>query len=766
MHRTGGGLPSTDAGLPRSTAKRLPEPYMPVPSPQGSAATDAPRKDIDIVEYRFIRGPGRWTYRPVLEAVVDIGALEDFPSNLIPGLPERLVTWLPSLIEHHCSYGERGGFVRRLHEGTWPAHILEHVALELQGLAGMPGGFGRARETSKRGVYRVVIRAFQEEVALAALHAARDLVMAAIEDRPYDVASAVEELHALSDEHYLGPSTLSIVDAADDRSIPAIRLNDGNLVQLGYGARQHRIWTAESDRTSAIAEGISRDKDLTKQLLQSCGVPVPEGRLATSADDAWEAACEIGVPVVVKPYDGNHGRGVFTNVMTREEVEAAWAIAIEEGSGVIVERFVQGKEHRLLVVGGRMVAAARGEPAFVIGDGRSSVTELIDLQLNSDPSRGSTEDRPLNFVRIDSSARMELARQGYDAESIPPAGERLLIQRNGNVAIDVTGQVHPSVAHAVAVAADVVGLDIAGVDLVVEDISRSLYEQRGAIVEVNAGPGLLMHLKPAAGTAQPVGAAIVNNLFPEGDSGRIPIVGIAGTRSGTAIARLVAEFIRLAGRRAGLACGEGLYVGGRRLASGDCARWEPARRLLMNRRVEAAVIENDGLAIVSEGLAYDRCQVGVVTGIDPSATIPQFDIASAEQMYTLLRTQIDVVLPEGAAVLDAADPLVAKMASLCDGDVVFYDTGAGSEVVDAHLATGRRAVVVRGGRIVLATGERGLPVAELSRLAIGGVGGHRLDDLLAAIAAAWALEINPDLIRTGIETLCAVQVEANETVVA
>lgn len=737
---------------------------MLAPSSQGSPATA--RKDIDILEVRFIRGPGRWTYRPVLEAVVDIGALEDFPSNLIPGFPERLVAWLPSLVEHHCSYGERGGFVRRLHEGTWPAHILEHVALELQGLAGMPGGFGRARETSRRGVYRVVIRSFQEEVALAALHAARDLVMAAIEDRAYDVASVVDELHALSDEHYLGPSTLSIVDAADDRSIPAIRLNDGNLVQLGYGARQHRIWTAETDLTSAIAEGISRDKDLTKQLLQACGVPIPEGRLVKSPEDAWEAACEIGVPVVVKPYDGNHGRGVFTNVMTREEVEAAWAVAIEEGSGVIVERFVQGKEHRLLVVGGRMVAAARGEPAIVVGDGRSTVTELIDLQLNSDPSRGSTDDRPLNFVRIDSSARMELARQGYDAESIPPRGERLLIQRNGNVAIDVTGEVHPSIAHAVAVAADVVGLDIAGIDLVVEDISKSLAEQRGAIVEVNAGPGLLMHLKPSAGTPQPVGAAIVNNLFPEGDSGRIPIVGIAGTRSGTAIARLVAEFMRLAGTRPGLACAEGLYVGGRRIAEGDCAHWEPARRLLMNRRVEAAVIENDGVAIVSEGLAYDRCTVGVVTGIDPEATVPGFDIVSAEQMYSVLRTQVDVVLPDGAAVLDASDPLVAKMASLCDGDVVFYDTGAGSQVVDAHLATGRRAVLVRGGRIVLATGERGIPVAELSRLDLGTNGEPRLDDLLAAIAAAWALGISADLIRTGIETLCTVRSESNETVVA
>lgn len=739
---------------------------MPSPGPQGSPA--ATRKDIDIVEVRFIRGPGRWTYRPVLEAVVDIGALEDFPSNLIPGFPERLASWLPSLAEHHCSYGEPGGFLRRLREGTWPAHILEHVALELQGLAGMPGGFGRARETSERGVYRVVIRAFQEEVTRAALHAARDLVMAAIEDRPFDVPTTVEQLHALADEHCLGPSTASIVNAADDRDIPAIRLNDGNLVQLGYGARQHRIWTAESDLTSAIAEGISRDKDLTKQLLQACGVPVPEGRLVTSPEDAWEAACEIGVPVVVKPYDGNHGRGVFTNVMTREEVEAAWRVALEEGSGVIVERFVQGKEHRLLVVGGRMVAAARGEPATVVGDGRSTVTELIDAQLNSDPSRGSTDDRPLNFVRIDSSARMELARQGFDADSVPPKGARLLIQRNGNVAIDVTSEVHPSVAHAVAVAADVVGLDIAGIDLVVEDVSRPLDAQRGAIVEVNAGPGLLMHLKPSAGTPQPVGPAIVAHLFPDGESGRIPIVGVAGTRSGNAIARLVAGLLRLAGTRTGLACADGLYIDARQIAGGDCAHWEAARRLLMNRGVQAAVIENDGEAIVSEGLAYDRCQVGVVTGIDPDARIPDFDIACADQMYAVLRTQVDVVLPDGAAVLNAGDPLVAKMAALCDGEVVFYDAGAGGAVVDAHLADGRRAVLVRAGRIVLASGDRSLPLAEMSRFDFGGAGGQSLrpDELLAAVACGWALGIAPELIRSGIETLCARRSEATESAVA
>lgn len=720
---------------------------MLAPYPKGSPAA---RMDIEILEVTFIRGPGRWTYRPVLEAVVDIGGLEDYPSNLIPGFPERLADWLPGLVEHQCSYGVRGGFLRRLQEGTWPAHILEHVALELQALAGSPAGFGRARETSTRGVYRVVIRAFQEQTALAALHAARDLVMAAIEDRPYDVASTVEQLHALNDEHYLGPSTESIVVAADDRTIPAIRLNDGNLVQLGHGAKQHRIWTAESDLTSAIAEGISRDKDLTKQLLHACGVPVPEGRLVTDANDAWDAALEVGLPVVVKPYDGNHGRGVFTNLVSRDEVEAAWAVAMEEGSGVIVERFVRGNEHRLLVVGGRTIAASRGEPAYVVGDGSSTVTELIDLQLNSHPSRGSTEDCPLNFVRIDSSARIELARQGFDADSVPPNGARLLIQRNGNVSIDVTAQIHPEVAAAAALAADVVGLDIAGIDMVVEDISKPLGPQRGAIVEVNAGPGLLMHLKPSAGEPQPVGRAIVDHLFPEGADGRIPLVGVAGTDqdgSGAAIARSIALLLRSGGARVGLANRDGVFVDERRIAEVDGARWEPARRLLMNRFVEAAVIENGARTIVCEGLAYDRCSVGVVASLDRDARIDDFDVAGVDALYAILRTQVDVVLASGAAVLNADDPRIAEMAALCEGETVLYSV-AGEAAVREHRAAGMRAVLVHDGHVVLATGS-----AEEALCPADGYDGAALARLLPAVAAAWACRMSAAQLRAAIETL-------------
>lgn len=731
------------------------------------------KKDIEILDVMSLRGPNMWTYRPVLEAWVDIGELEDFPSNTIPGFYERLSTWLPTLIEHRCSPGVRGGFLMRLKEGTWPGHILEHVTLELQNLAGMPGGFGKARETPIRGVYKVIVRAWHEDVTRAALLAARDLVMAAIEDRPYDVDATVERLRDLVEEHCLGPSTACIVDAATDRGIPSIRLSDGNLVQLGYGARQRRIWTAETDRTSAIAESISRDKDLTKSLLQSCGVPVPEGRMVDSAEDAWDAAEDIGVPVVVKPYDGNHGRGVFTNLMTREEVETAYAVAIEEGNGVIVERFVSGNEHRLLVVGGRLAAAAMGETASVVGDGTSTIEALIESQINSDPRRGNTEEHPLNCVRLDSAAQLELKRQGYaDGSAVPPAGRAVLIQRNGNVAFDVTDRVHPSVAAHASLAARVVGLDIAGVDLVAEDISRPLDEQRGAIVEVNAGPGLLMHIRPAQGEPRPVGRAIVDHLFSDKDEapddGRIPIVGITGTNGKTVVAKLVAQLLQLSGKHTGLGCSDGLYLdrrqvetGNNRGAHGDRAAWDACHRILMNRAVEAAVFESDSGMILSQGLPYDRCQVGVVTNFDRPDHLGDFYVEDEDRMYSVLRTQMDVVLKNGVGVLNAADERLVEMADLCDGDVIFFALSGDLPAIAAHRAQGKRAVFVRDGKVVLATGPTELALADVSAipLAYAGRVPFQLENVLAAVATGWALGISNDLIRAGIVTFDVGQVD-------
>ncbi|HWP21021.1 MAG TPA: cyanophycin synthetase [Burkholderiaceae bacterium] len=712
-------------------------------------------KDIRILRVLYLNGPNIWTYRPVLEAWVDIGDLEDSPSNTIPGFYERLSSWLPGLIEHRCGVGERGGFLQRLREGTWPAHIMEHVAIELQNLAGMPSGFGKARSTSRRGVYKLVFRTRQEQVGRETLQVARDLVMAAIEDRPYDVEGAVERLRELVDRLCLGPSTACIVEAAGDRRIPHIRLTDGNLVQLGYGARQRRIWTAETDRTSAIAESISSDKDLTKRLLETCGVPVPEGRIVSSPADAWDAAEEIGVPVVVKPSDANHGRGVSIELTTREQVEAAYEVALAEGSEVIVERYVPGYEHRLLVVGGRVVAASRGDAASVVGDGRSTIAQLVATQINSDPRRGEDEVFPLDIVRVDDPAiRLELARQGYTKDCVPPAGQTVRVLRNGNLAIDVTDRVHPDVAEMASLAARVVGLDIAGVDLVAQDVSRPLAEQRGAIVEVNAGPGLLMHLKPAEGQSRPVGREIVDHLFTGEEDGRIPIVGVTGTRDTALVSRLTAWLVHLSGRHTGVACGDGLYLDRRRVDPTPCASWEAGQRLLMNRAIEAAVIENGAHAILTEGLAYDRCQIGVVTDLGSAGLVPECYVETLDKLYDVLRTQVDVVLPEGTAVLNAEDENVARMAQLCDGDVLFYGRDPAHPVIETHLAEGGRAVFVRGARLMLARGREETPLIELRCMPQSRdvPAPDMLMAVLAAAGAAWALGLAPDLIRAGIKT--------------
>ena len=690
----------------------------------------------------------------MIEAWLDIGALEDFPSNTLPGLYERLLAWLPGLIEHRCGVGERGGFLERLKEGTWSGHILEHVVLELQNLAGMRTGFGKTRSTGEIGVYKMAFRTRQEQVGLAALNTGRELLMAAIDDTPFDLAAAVAALKEVVDEHCLGPSTAHIVEAATERKIPHLRLTDGNLVQLGHGAAQRRIWTAETDRTSAIAESIASDKDLTKSLLQSCGVPVPEGSLVRSAAEAWEEAQDIGLPVVVKPYDGNHGRGVSLNLMTQADVEAAYHLASRKGDSesVLVERYVTGDEHRLLVVGTELVAAAKGESLWVTGDGVANVIALVDSQINTDPRRGTGEDSPLNALAPENGAEiiLELERQGMTAYSVPLAGQKVLIQPNGNVAFDVTDKVHPSVAHAAALAARVVGLDIAGVDLVCEDISRPLDEQRGAIIEVNASPGLLAHLKPADGEPRPVGTAIVGHLFGAAENGRIPIVGVTGSRGASLIARLVGCLVHLTGKHTGVVSSEGLFLDQRLVSGANAVNWEAGQRLLINRTVQAAVFESNARMILTDGLAYDKCAVGVVTDMDGHEVLGEYYITDADGMANVVRTQVDVILPDGVAVLNAADEQVAELAELCDGKVIFYGLDPALPVIAAHLAAGERAVTMRDGKIIVAEGSTETAIVTLATLKAGA--GDDPQSLLAAVAATWALGVPADLIGAGLRT--------------
>ena len=713
-------------------------------------------KTIEILGHRHLRGPNMWSYNPALEVLIDIGDLEDYPSDLIPGFYDRLSRCLPSLHEHRCSYGEPGGFLKRVEEGTWPGHILEHLTIELQNLAGIPGGFGRARDGGRRGVYKVIVSATEEAVTLRAFTHARDLLLTLIKDNGDFIAQReqiLEDLRELSDDLCLGPSTACIVNAASAREIPHIRLSSGNLVQLGYGSKQRRIWTAETDHTSAIAETISRDKDLTKSLLASAGVPTPEGRTVTSPDDAWEAAQDIGLPVVVKPIDGNHGRGVFINLYTQQEIEAAYAVAINEGSEVLVERHVIGDEHRLLVVGNKVVAAAKGETVWITGDGKHTVLELIDTQINSDPRRGTTEECPLNPVRIDSAVELELARQKLTGSSIPAIDQKVLIQSNGNVAFDVTDLVHPDVASQVALAARVVGLEIAGVDLVAQDISRPLEEQNAAIVEVNAGPGLLMHLKPASGKAQPVGEEIANHLFPPGFDFRIPIIGVSGNEGRTVVAEMVAHFMRLTNLHVGLSTSHGLYFGNRSIKRNSTSHWENGRRTLQNRAIEAAVIESDNASLLLEGLSYDQCQIGIVLNVDPLQLFPEHHISDEDHLFNVVRTQVDVVLPTGVCVLNADDPMIVKMAELSKGEVLYFSKDPHSKLITEHQAKNGRSVIANAGFITLKQGDADKLVIPIPQGIKQAETTWAPDlSLAAAVGAAWGLDIPFNVIEAGVET--------------
>lgn len=713
-------------------------------------------KNIEFLRLTYLRGPNIWAYRSVMEALIDIGELEDFPSNLLPGFNERLKAWLPLMIEHHCTPGVRGGFFQRLDTGTWAGHILEHVSLELQTLAGMPMAFGKAREAGPRGVYKVVIRTDNEAVGRRSLELARELILAAIHDTPYSVDAAVAQLVVLLDTLHAGPSTTSIVEAAYERRIPFIRLNVGSLVQLGYGVKQRRIWTAETDRTTAIAESISRDKDLTKKLLAMCGVPTPEGQIAETPADAWRIAQEIGLPVCVKPINGNRARGVSLDLNTAAEIEAAHGIALANGSEVIVERFVRGSEHRLLVVGNRMIAACRGETASVIGDGQNTIRALVELQINADPRRGSVGNMPLERVVLEDSSPevLELERQGFTPDSIPAAGHPVLVKRTGNMTTDVTDWVHPDVVAQAVLSAKVVGLDIAGVDVVTPDITQPLGSQ-GVVVEVNAGPSLLMHLNPAEGLPRPVGQAIAEHLMPLTENGRIPVVGLMGDGDTTNSAKLIAWLLHLQGHFTGLACAEGLFANQRCLHKGSAMDLDQAERLLINRSVSAAVFETDVRHLLTQGMAYDRCLVGIVTRMPKADTLQDLYAGPDEKIPTYVRTQVDLVLPNGFAVLNAEDEAVADLAEFSDGGVIMYALEQEHPRLKAHQQQGGRVAFWRDGELTLVEGSHEHAVLSMHRPGVSRLIKKNLlstHDMLIAACAAWAFGMNTDLIRAGIKS--------------
>ena len=713
---------------------------------------------MEITSVTVLRGPNQWASFPCLEALVDLGRFEGVSSDTLPDFNARIKAWLPTMIEHRCSVGERGGFFQQLDRGTWLGHVLQHVALEIQSLAGSAVCFGRVRETGIRGGYTVVVEYREESFAIDCLHVSRRLVMAAVEGAAFDLAGEVRRLRGVLLEEQLGPSTRSIVEAAGAREIPARRLTAGSLVRLGYGAKQRRILAAETDATGAVAESIAQDKELTRGLLAEAGVPVPAGRPVSDAADAWAAAEELGVPVVVKPQCGNQGRGVSVNLLTREDVERAWRVARAEEATIVVERCAAGYDHRVLVVGGRMVAAARRLPPAVVGDGTATVRDLV-ARVNADPRRCADHAGSLSPIPLDDVALAVLAEQGLAPDAVPEAGRSVLLRRSANLstggtAEDVTDLVHPEVAARAVEAARVVGLDVAGIDVIALDIGLPLEPQGGVIVEVNAGPGLRMHLEPSSGTPRDVGNAVVDTLFPDGADGRIPVAAVTGTAGATTAVRLLTHLSETGGATVGMACTEGVWIGGRRIDAGDGSGPSSARRVLAHPAVTTAVLETGLGGILREGCGFDRCDVAVVTNVSAGDGCGPDAIDTPERIAWVKGAVVSAVRKSGAAVLNAAEPLVVEMRKWCKGEVVYFGLDPASPLLVAHLAQGGLAATVREGWIVLCDGPRETRLAHLDKVPLvrKGAVASEVENTLAAAAAAWRLGVPLELVRIGLES--------------
>jgi cyanophycin synthetase len=700
---------------------------------------------MQITRIRALRGPNLWTRSTAMEAVVHCEPHEgDYCA--LPGFEDRLRARFPKIgaLQPH-------GADQRLSL----AHVLEVAALSLQAQAGCPVTFSRTHETVEPDTYQVVVEYTEEAVGRLSLEQAEALVQAALADTPFDAGAVVAQLRELDEDERIGPSTGSIVDAAVARGIPFRRLTSGSLVQLGWGSKARRIQAAELDVTSAVAESIAQDKDLTKRLLHAAGVPVPLGRPVADVEDAWKVAQEVGLPVVVKPQDGNQGKGVTVNITTRVQLEAAYATAQEFGDEVMVERFLPGHDFRLLVVGNHLVAAARREPPQVLGDGVHTISQLVDI-VNQDPRRGSGHGTALTKIRLDDIAIARIAAEGLTPESVPAQGQRVVLRNNANLstggsATDVTDDVHPEIAARAVEAAQTIGLHICGVDVVCETMLKPLEEQSGGIVEVNAAPGLRMHLAPSFGRPRNVGVPMVDALFPPGQDGRIPLVAVTGTNGKTTTTRLIAHLFTAHGWRTAMTNTDGVYVGGRQIDSGDCSGPRSARNALAHPETDAAVLECARGGLLREGLGFDRCQVAVVTNVGEGDHLGLNFIHTVEDVAVLKRVIVQNVAQDGYAVLNAADPHVAAMATSCPGKVIFFAADRHHPVMATHRAQGNRVVYVDEGHIVAAEGSwrESVPLREIP-ITRGGAIGFQVENAMAAIAATWALGLPWQTIRRGL----------------
>jgi cyanophycin synthetase len=760
----------TSAAAPAVKKARAPR-----PNSNGSAAGAGearPLPTLKILETRVLRGANYWSRQPVVKMLVDLGVLEQFPTTRIPGFVDGLIAWIPSLEDHACSLNRRGGFITRLRDGTWVGHVAEHIALELQNLAGTPVHHGKTRAAGPEGQYNVVFEFGEEAVGLAAGQLAVRIVNHLVD--PHDPAQALdylselERLILLAERQAFGPSTQAILDEAASRDIPYLRLDRHSLVQLGHGVHQQRIRATMTSRTSGIAVDIASDKNLTNRLLDSAGLPVPRSEVVFTADATVAAAKRVGLPCVVKPLDGNHGRGVQLNLRTEDEIRAAFDGARRESrSGdLVVETFVTGNDYRCLVIGGKVAAIAERVPASVMGDGKLTVRALVD-QTNADPRRGIGHEKVLTRIKVDEAAEALVRAQGYELDDVPPKGERIKLALTGNMStggtsIDRTIEAHPDNVEIAEMAARVVGLDVAGIDFICPDITVPVRETGGAIVEVNAAPGFRMHTHPTEGEPQYVAKPVIDLLFPAGAPARIPILAVTGTNGKTTTVRMIAHILKLMGRRVGMTSTDGIVVDGRMIRRGDMSGPKSARMILQNPTVDTGVFEVARGGILREGLGFDRVDVAVVTNVTADH-LGLGGIDTLRQLSDVKGVIVQAVPRNGTAVLNADDPYVARLASECRGTVILFSMETekgehGFDRVDGYTGRGGAAFVVRhtpeGDQIVLRHGPRVMPVlyTHLIPATFGGRARMNVANALAAAAAAWAAGAHLHDIRQGLRT--------------
>ncbi|HEY9420502.1 MAG TPA: cyanophycin synthetase, partial [Thermoanaerobaculia bacterium] len=724
---------------------------------------------MKVLETRVYRGPNLYARWPVIRLRLDLGELEDYPTGKLPGFADRLMEMIPSLCEHGCSYGEDGGFERRMREeeGTWLGHVMEHIAIELQVLVGTPVTFGKTRSNNlPLGQYHVVYSYIEEAVGLAAgdlaLRIIRHLLPPEREDHdpaPFDFKAEFEKLVRLAQRRALGPSTAALVAAAEDRDIPWIRLNEGSLVQLGYGKYQKRIQATLTSETRQIAVEIASDKRLTHQILEQLGLPVPRQSIVYDADEAIEEAERLGYPVVVKPLDGNHGNAVSTNLKTPEDVRAAYEKAWELSSRVIVETCQMGQDHRILVIDGKVVAVARRVPGHVVGDGRRTVAELIEI-VNRDPRRGIGHEKVLTRLVVDDQARRLLDQAGLTLESVPEKGQVVYLRSTGNLstggtAIDMTDVIHEDNRIMAERAVAAIGLDVGGVDFICPDITRSYREVGGAIVEINAAPGFRMHLAPTEGKPRDVAGPVIDMLFPRGTKFRIPIAAITGTNGKTTTTRMVGHILKLSGYKVGMATTDGVYIDGVRSVRGDMTGPWSSQIVLRDPSIDAAVLESARGGIVRSGLGWRACNVGAVINV----AADHLGLGGIDDLESLAQVkQIIVEVATDYCVLNADDERVVQMAQHSPAEPIYVTMDRKNELVREHLRARGKAVALEEGlngrMIMLYQGERQIPLLLARHIpaTIEGRALHNIQNAMFAAAVAHGLGVGVDNIRQGLRT--------------